>query len=382
MIEVQDILRLYGESYRQKHARSISPGQHKVICHIEMCRTAALGGHLDICDECGHERNSYNSCRDRHCPKCQFLKKEKWLESRLSDFLPINYFHVVFTLPSEINSLMLNNQKSLYDLFFLCVSETLKELSADQKLLGARIGFITVLHTWGQNLAYHPHIHCIVTGGGLSDNGDKWISSRSKFLFPVRVIGSLFRGKFLFYLKQKYLNETIKTNLPTKNFRRLIDSLYKKNWVVYSKPPFKRPETVFEYLARYTHRIAISNHRIVALKNDHVYFKWRDYSDSNNEKIMSLHAHEFIRRFLLHVLPKKFVKIRHFGLFSNRNRKQLLATCRNILNVSYELHEKNVESWKEVLLRVTGMDIDCCPVCGKGTMVTVKEIKPLYCRGP
>ncbi len=382
MIEVQDIFKLYGESYRNQYKGSISPVQHRVMHHIEMCRTAALGGHIDRCDECDHERISYNSCRDRHCPKCQFLKKEKWLENRLSDFLPINYFHVVFTVPVEVNPLMLNNQKTMYDLFFRCVSETLKELSADTKYLGARIGFITVLHTWGQNLSYHPHIHCIVTGGGLSDDNSTWINSRSKFLFPVRVMGKLFRGKYLDYVKQEYARQTIKTDLLKSDFAQLMNSLYKKNWVVYSKPPFRRPETVFEYLARYTHRIAISNQRIVGIKADHVLFKWKDYVDNNKQKIMSLHAHEFIRRFLLHVLPKKFVKIRHFGIFGNRSRKKLLETCRKILDVSHTAHMKNIENWKELLLRITGMDIDCCPVCGKGTMVVVKEIESAYCRGP
>lgn len=382
MIEVQDILRLYGESYRLRHSENISSRQYQVMNHIEQCRSAVLGGHLDRCDECNHERISYNSCRDRHCPKCQFLKKEKWLENRLNDFLPINYFHIVFTIPSEINALMLNNQKLLYDIFFNCVSETLKDISNEKKFLGARIGFITVLHTWGQNLSYHPHIHCIVTGGGLSDKNDRWISSKSKFLFPIKVLGSLFRGKFLSYLKNEYNNDSLETELPRGEFKRLLDSLYKKDWVVYSKPPFKRPETVFEYLARYTHRIAISNHRIISIKNDHILFRWRDYADDSKEKIMSLHAHEFIRRFLLHVLPKGFVKIRHHGLFSNRKRKKLLETIRNILQVSYEIHVKNAESWKELYFRITGNDIDLCPLCKKGTMVTVKEIKPLYCRGP
>jgi len=382
MIEVQDIFRLYGESYRKEYAGSISPGQHKVMRHIEMCRTAALGGHIDRCDECNHERISYNSCRDRHCPKCQFLKKEKWLENRLSDFLPINYYHVVFTIPDSLNSILLNNQKIMYDLFFRCVSETLKELSADIKFIGARIGFITVLHTWGQNLSYHPHIHCIVTGGGLSNNQKKWVNSRREYLFPVKVMGKLFSGKFLHYLKKEYACQSIKTGLSENEFKNLIDSLYRKDWIVYSKPPFKKPVTVFEYLARYTHRIAISNHRILAIKNDHVLFKWRDYSDDNKQKMMTLHVHEFIRRFLLHVLPKKYVKIRHYGLFCNRNRRVLLDTCRKLLGVSNQIHEKNIESWKQTLLRITGFDMDRCPACGKGTMIAVEEFEHVQCNSP
>ena len=382
MIEVQDILKLYGDSYRRRYGKNISPVQHKVMRHIEMCRTAALGGHIDQCDQCEHERISYNSCRDRHCPKCQFLKKEKWLEDRLKDFLPINYFHVVFTVPDTLNSIMLNNQKIMYDLFFRCVSETLKELSADKKYIGARTGFITILHTWGQNLSYHPHIHCIVTGGGLSDDHKKWVNLRSQFLFPVKVMGKLFRGKFLHYLKKEYAFESITTSLSKNSFTQLLDYLYRKKWVVYSKPPFKKSETVFEYLARYTHRIAISNHRILTIKNDHVLFKWRDYSDSNKQKIMSLHAHEFIRRFLLHVLPKNYVKIRHFGLFSNRNRRKLVETCRKLLGVSHRSHEKNIESWKLTLLSITGFDMDRCPACGKGTMVIVQNFEPVRCNSP
>jgi hypothetical protein len=382
MIEVQDIFRQYGESYRKKYAGKISSVQYKVMRHIMMCRTAELGGHVDHCDACGHERISYNSCRDRHCPKCQFLKKEKWLEDRLNDFLPINYFHVVFTVPDILNPIILNNQKRMYDIFFRCVSETLKEFSWDAKYLSAHIGFISVLHTWGQNLSFHPHIHCIVTGGGLSANKSKWINSREQYLFPVKAMGALFRGKYLHFMKQEYKYGSVKTELSEIEFSELINELYKKSWVVYSKPPFKKPETVFKYLAGYTHRIAISNHRIVAIKDEQVIFKWRDYADNNKKKIMSLHAHEFIRRFLLHVLPERYVKIRHFGLFGNRNRKKLLETCRKILKVSDDFHARNVETWKETFHRLTGIDINCCPECGKGTMIIVREIEPWNNRGP
>lgn len=382
MIEVQDIFRLYGDDYRRQHGKTMSPQQHKVMRHIESCRTAALGGHIDRCDECGHERISYNSCRDRHCPKCQFLKKEKWLEDRLNDFLPVGYFHVVFTIPDSLNSIFLNNQKIMYDIFFRSVSETLKKLSVDKKHIGALIGFIAVLHTWGQNLSYHPHVHCIVTGGGLSGDRGKWLYAKNDFLFPVKVMGKLFRGKFLSYLKKVYLRGTIKNAGEKKNFASLLDGLYKLNWVVYAKPPFKKPETVFEYLARYTHRIAISNHRIIKIENNKVYFHWRDYSDGNKKKIMALDAHEFIRRFLLHVLPKKFVKIRHFGLFGNRNRRALLDSCREALRVNQRNHEAAVEQWKQTLLRLTGFDIDKCPCCGKGKMALIHEITPAYCRSP
>jgi hypothetical protein len=382
MIEVQDIFRLYGEDYRRLHGNTMSPQQHKVMRHIESCRTAALGGHVDRCDDCGHERISYNSCRDRHCPKCQFLKQEKWLEDRLNDFLPIRYFHVVFTLPDSLNTIILNNQKIMYDIFFQSVSDTLKEISGDKKYIGALIGFIAVLHTWGQNLSYHPHIHCIVTGGGLSDDHTAWVNARSKFLFPVKVMARLFRGKFLSSLKKEYLHAALKAVGTKKEFSLLLDTLYARDWVVYSKPPFKKPETVFEYLARYTHRIAISNHRILKIENHKVFFRWRDYSDGNKEKIMALDAHEFIRRFLLHVLPKKYVKIRHFGLFGNRYRRVLLSACRAALRIHPRHQESAVEKWKHTLLRLTGFDVDHCPRCAKGKMVLIREIQPAYCRGP
>lgn len=382
MIEVQDIFRLYGDEYRCVFKQKISPGQYKAMRHIEICRTAALGGHVDICDRCGEKRISYNSCRNRHCPKCQFLKKEQWLEDRLQDFLPVQYFHVVFTVPDILNPITLNNQKAVYDIFFRSASMTLNELARDKKYLNAKIGFITVLHTWGQTLMYHPHIHCIVTGGGLSNDMKKWIHLRNDFLFPVKVMAALFRGKFLAYLKEKYKHGKLKICDDDNDFILLLNKLYRKEWVVYSKPPFKRPETVFEYLARYTHRIAISNQRIIKLHEDKVYFKWRDYSDSNKEKVMALDALEFIRRFLLHVLPKGFVKIRHYGLLGNRNRKILLEQCRKILQVSYTNHKESTESWKLKLLRLTGIDLDCCPFCGKGKMVQIQELLPIRCHSP
>ena len=382
MVEVQDIFRLHGDEYRKQHGKNMSTGQHKVMRHIASCRTAEMGGHIDHCDKCDNERISYNSCRDRHCPKCQFLKKEKWLEDRLSDFLPVSYFHVVFTLPDSLNSILLNNQKLMYDIFFRCVSETLKELGTDKKWIGALIGFIAVFHTWGQSLIYHPHIHCIVTGGGLSFDRKRWVHVRKDFLFPVKVIGKLFRGKFLSYLKKEYLSGKISNAGKKNEFNSLLHNLYSINWVVYAKPPFKKPETVFEYLARYTHRIAISNQRIIKMENDKVHFHWRDYADGNKKKIMVLDAHEFIRRFLLHVLPKKFVKIRHYGLLSNRNRRSLLKVCRSLLRVNPQHHESMVEQWKQALLRITGFDMDRCPCCGVGNMVLVREISPTYCRSP
>jgi hypothetical protein len=335
---------------------------------IEICRTASLGGHIDECEECGHVKISYNSCRNRHCPKCQFLKKEKWVEARGRELLPIEYFHVVFTLPDELNPLALRNREVVYNILFRAASETLTEL-ADTRL-GVRIGFIAVLHTWGQNLMDHPHLHCIVSGGGVSHG--KWVSSKRRFLFPVKVMSRLFRGKFLDFLKKAYERKEIQSG---EEFTGFLRGLYAKEWVVYAKPPFNGPKTVVGYLGRYTHRIAITNHRITSMEDGRVSFSWKDYSDGMRTKIMTLDAAEFIRRFLLHVLPHGFVKIRHFGFLSNRNRKTCLESCRRALGAA-EPPTSAPETWQESLLRITGIDVTRCPIC-RGTM----RSKQLY-RGP
>lgn len=337
MIEVQDIFSDYGMDYCNK--RSLPFHIRKAIFNIISCRTAALGGHIDECDECGHTRISYNSCRNRHCPKCQTLAKERWLEERKEDLLPVPYFHVVFTIPEELNLLTLMNQKQLYSILFKATSETLLELSKDTKYLGAEIGFTTILHTWGQNLMNHPHLHCIVPSGGLSLNGSKWVNSKERFFIPVKVLSRKFRGKFLYYLKKHYYSDKLKlknriSDLKNKNiFQAFVDRLYDKEWIVYCKPPFGSAEHVLEYLGRYTHRVAISNNRIVAYENGLVVFKWKDYRDNNKEKIMTVNAEEFIRRFLMHILPSKFVKIRYFGILSNRNRQTKLKKCKRMLKV-------------------------------------------------
>lgn len=357
---------------------------------IEACRTSLLGGHKDECDTCGHLKISYNSCRNRHCPKCQFLRKEKWIEARAEDLLPIQYFHVVFTIPAELNPLVLSNQKVMYNLLFRSVSETLIELANDPKHLGARIGFMGILHTWGQNLMDHPHIHCVVTGGGLFPKGGHWVSCRKGFFISVRVMSALFRGKFLDYLKRSYESEQLifpgiighlREPQVFEGFRR---QFYHKKWVVYCKPPFNGTEGVLQYLSRYTHRIAISNHRILKIEDGKVSFLWRDYSDGDKEKIMTLDAHEFIRRFLLHVLPDRFVKIRHYGLLANRRRKDNIALCRELLgSCRTETKDKDTPlTWQEHLLKISGVDITKCPVCKKGTMVRIEVLHPLRCNGP
>jgi hypothetical protein len=385
-IEVADIFRKYGPDYRKSHHLPLN--QLRTMRAIEVCRTAILGGHVDECDSCGHLEISYNSCRNRHCPKCQFLLKEKWIESRAEDLLPIQYFHVVFTVPPELNPLILSNQKVMYNLLFRSVSETLVQLSNDPKRLGARIGFMCILHTWGQNLMDHPHIHCVVTGGGLSPAGNRWVSCRKGFFIPVRVMSTLFKGKFLDYLNRNYESDKLvfpgiighlrKPNV-FEGFRR---QFYHKKWVVYCKPPFNGVEGVLQYLSRYTHRIAISNHRIIKLQDGKVSFHWRDYSDGDKEKIMTLNASEFIRRFLLHVLPDRFVKIRHYGLLANRRRKNNIALCRELLG-SYKTETKDMPlTWQERLLKISGVDVTKCPVCKKGNMFKVEIFYPLRCNGP
>jgi len=355
---------------------------------IETCRTADQGGHVDECDHCGNKVISYNSCRNRHCPKCQFLKKEQWIEAREKDLLPIPYFHVVFTIPDLLNPLVLRNQEVFYALLFKSASETLTELAADPKHLGATIGFISILHTWGQNLMDHPHLHCIVTGGGLSQDGQKWKTCKNNFFLPVKVMSRLFRGKFLGYLKQIHTaNKLVYPGAVSHlaqpaAFHALLTALYDKEWVVYCKPPFDGTKGVLEYLGRYTHRIAISNHRIVKMEDDKVSFRWRDYADNNKSKVMIVKADEFIRRFLLHVLPDRFVKIRHFGLLGNRCRKKKLSVCRRLLACTHQEKNKTKETWQEALLRLTGIDIAKCPVCKEGNMRTRELLRPARCNGP
>ncbi len=386
-IDVADIFRRYGPDYRSANPMPLN--RLRAMRAIETCRTADQGGHVDECEHCGAKVISYNSCRNRHCPKCQFLKKEQWLEARGKDLLPIPYFHVVFTIPDSLNPLVLRNQEVLYGILFKSVSETLTQLSKNPKRLGAEIGFFSILHTWGQNLMDHPHVHNVVTGGGLSQNGQKWKSSKKDFFLPVKVMSKLFRGKFLDYLKKSHAqNELVYPGVVSYltapgAFNALIAELYKKKWIVYCKPPFDGAKGVLEYLGRYTHRIAISNHRIVKMEDDKVSFRWRDYSDNNKSKIMPLKADEFIRRFLLHVLPDRFVKIRHYGFLGNRCRRKKLDRCRELLACADQNKaEQKTETWQEALLRFTGIDVNKCPACGEGRMRSVEIILPARCKGP
>jgi hypothetical protein len=357
MIEIQDILHQHGGGFRESH--TLSPAQAKAFRAIQTCRTAALGAHVDACDECGFGKISYNSCRNRHCPKCQTFTKEQWIEKQNQYLLNTGYFHVVFTLPEELNAVMLRNQETAYSLFFKAVSETLLELCADTKYLGAKPGITAVLHTWGQNLMYHPHIHCIVTGGGLTDEGS-WQASRKKFFLPVKVLSRKFRGKLLFFLKQ--------ASLP------YDPALYKDEWVVYCKPPFKNASKVIEYLGRYTHRVAISNRRILALKDGMVTFSWRDYRDNNKKKTMTVTVTEFIRRFMLHILPSGFRKIRHYGILAARDKSKRISLCRKLTRTKFKV-TRTPETTLERLRKMIGEDFDLCPCCGIGHLARASPDK-------
>jgi len=380
--EVADVFRLHGPAYRQAHGM---PVRHlRAMRAIEICRTAKLGGHKDECDQCGRLRISYNSCRNRHCPKCQCLDKERWLEARKRDILPTHYFHPVFTLPEELRTLSLRNQEVAYSILFRAASESIKELTEDPEHLGAEVGFIAILHTWSQTLMDHPHVHCIVTGGGLSLDGNRWIPCKGKFLLPGKVLSKLFKGKFLAYLKEAY--QKGKLVFPGKvaplreksAFNRLLTELYKKEWVVDCKPPFDNAEVVMDYLGRYTHRVAISNDRLVKLEGGKVTFRYRDRRDNDRVKLMILEASEFIRRFLLHVLPDGFVKIRHYGILSNRSRKNTLSRCKKLLGFDcrQEGGEQKTEPWQDLLTRITGHDPRICPYCGRGRMILKEVLDP------
>ena len=388
-LEVADIFREYGEAYRCAHEL---PLPHlKVMRAIEKCRTEALGGHVDECDRCGYQHPFYNSCRNRHCPTCGALERAKWLAARQADLLAVRYFHVVLTLPDDLNPLALVNQRVIYHILFRAGAETLLTLGRDPKHLGGEIGVLATLHTWGQNMLDHPHLHCIVTGGGLSDNGQRWVlpkkakkknGRRRKFFIHVNVISDLFKKKFLAYLQGaydagelKFVGKTAALESP-EAFKKLLAALYAKKWVTYCKAPFGGPAQVLAYLAGYTHRVAISNHRLIKIEDAKVIFKWRDYRDGKN-KVLRLEVFEFIRRFLLHVLPANFYKIRYYGIWSSRNRQTKLQRCQEILGMAtaQEASSKLSMSWEDLLLELTGIDLRVCPKCGKGRMVT-REILP------
>ena len=388
-VEVGDIFRAHGEVYRQRHV--LTPDQSKVLRAVEVCRTEVLGGHLDVCDSCGYTAPSYNSCRDRHCPKCQSLAQARWLEQRLERLLPVHYFHVVFTLPAALRPVARRNQRTVYKLLFEAASSTLLRLGEDPARLGAQLGLTAILHTWTRQLEYHPHLHCVVTGGGLSLDGPRWVAARTKFLFPVHVMSPLFRGVFLDGLRRAH--EKGELSVVGTDFQKLLDGLYAQDWVVYAKRPFGGPESVFQYLGRYTHRVGISNQRLLSLDERGVTFYTKD------GKTATVTPEEFIRRFLLHVLPPGFVKIRHYGLWSASNATTRLEVARRLLEggttetasaspapsappppPSTPEPEPIVEelNWQRRLLLLAGIDVTRCPRCQVGRM----QRQPLHSPAP
>ena len=370
-LEVADVLRRYGETYRQQHGASLSAAQRRVMSAVEACRTAVLGGHVEQCDQCGHQRICYNSCRNRHCPKCQSLARAEWIEDRQSELLDTQYFHVVFTLPEPIAAVALQNQRVVYGILFRAAAETLRTIAADPQHLGAEIGFFAVLHTWGQNLHHHPHLHCVVTGGGLSPDGSRWISCRPGFFLPVRVLSRLFRRLFLEYLQKAFEAGNLRffyslaTLCERRAFLRYLAPTRKLEWVVYAKRPFAGPQQVLDYVGRYTHRVAISNDRLRRVEDGQVCFRWKDYRHGNQQKPMTLSAEEFLRRFLLHVLPDRFQRIRYYGLLGNRYRQQKLARCRQLLGMSAVegLVAEPGPDYRDRYEQLTGCSLWQCPAC-------------------
>jgi len=335
--EVAEVIRRTGNKFLKRYRQSLTWAQVKVLRAIMRCRTAALGGHRDRCQRCGYQAISYNSCRNRHCPKCQTNAREKWLHQRQQELLPVGYYHLVFSLPHSLVPLVWQNKKVLFTLLFEAAAATLLEVAADPKHLGAEIGFLSILHTWGQTLQPHPHLHCVVPGGGLAPNHQRWVASRAHFFLPVKVLSRVFRGKFVAGLRRAadtgqlaFYGECLPLANP-QAFAAFLRTLFRQDWVVYAKPPFGGPEHVLQYLARYTHRVAISNHRLVAVTDSHVTFRWKDYAHRSQQRTMTLTSEEFLRRFVQHILPKGFPRIRYFGWLANRRRKNLLPLCRLLL---------------------------------------------------
>jgi hypothetical protein len=387
-LEVADIFRRYGDAYRQQAGRSLTTAQRRVMTAIELCRTAALGGHVEQCDACGHQRIAYNSCANRHCPKCQSLARAAWIERRTAEILECEYFHVVFTVPEEIAALAAQNKRHLYGILFRAAAETLRTIAADPQHLGAEIGFFAVLHTWGQTLMHHPHLHCVVPGGGLSPDGTRWVACRPGFFLPVRVLSRLFRRLFLQDLHATYDAGTLRLVGSLESLRdrpawsRALAAARPTEWVVYAKPPFAGPQQVLDYVGRYTHRVAVSNHRLLDLDGGQVRFTYKDYRPDppDSSKTITLVATEFIRRFLLHVLPTGFHRIRSDGFLGARHRREKLTRCRQLLGSTTPLTPPTEASsrtdYRDHVETLTGMSLRVCPACHHGQMILIERLLP------
>ena len=374
-LEVADLIRSAGAAFIERNRQWIRWKHVKVLLAIARCRTAALGGHVDQCTRCGHRATiSYNSCRNRHCPKCQTAARDRWIAARQKELLPTRYVHVVFTLPAQLASLALSNQKLIYGLLLRASAETLLEVARDPRHLGAEIGFFSVLHTWSQKLTVHPHVHCVIPAGGLSLDRTHWVKSQNRFFLPLKVLSRVFRGKFVAGLRQMFQNGqlhfpgTLAPLAQPKTFAAWLRLLFRKDWVVYAKPPFGGPEYVLQYLGRYTHRVAISNHRLISFADGQVTFRWRDSAHQNQQKLMTLSLDQFLRRFLWHLLPKGFVRIRHFGFLANRRRATLLPLSFHLLGAAQEPPaEQDLSSASDL------HDLWRCPKCG-GPMKVIERL--------
>jgi Putative transposase/Transposase zinc-binding domain len=388
-LEVADIFRHFGQAFRDQHGASLSRARRRAMAAIENCRTAALGGHVERCGDCGHQRVAYNSCRNRNCPKCQGLARAQWLEDRQAELLDVPYFHVVFTVPDEIAAIAFQNQVAVYDILFRAVSETLTRIAADPGHLGAEIGFLAVLHTWGQNLMHHPHLHCLVPGGGIAPDGKSWVACKPGFFLPVRVLSRMFRGLFLHYLEKAFAAGALNFFSQHRHlrepaaFRRYLAPAYRAEWVVYAKRPFAGPAQVLEYVGRYTHRVAISNNRLVSIEDGKVRFRWKDYRQESRQKVMTLDGGEFIRRFLIHVLPDGFHRIRYYGFLGNCHRARKLALCRALLGMIPASAADQPSDDRDRPLPLSRA-LRQCPHCRTGFMVVIDSIPPIRaCRpGP
>lgn len=391
-VEVADIFREYMPAYLAEH--KLPHHYYGVINAIKTCRTSLLGGHINECEACGFERVCYNSCGNRHCPKCRALAREQWLIDRKGELLTVTYYHAVFTLPDILNAIVLVNERVLYSILFKSASDTIMKLCHDRKHLGALGGLIAILHTWGQNLIDHPHLHCIIPGGGLSEDQKRWMYPKKsrknrKFFIHVNIISDLYKKLFLNYLKRAYKHGELKFAgkiaylADPQKFKSFINKLYALRWVTYCKRPFGGPQQVLEYLGRYTHRVAISNKRIIKVENGRVYFTYRDYRDGDKIKEMSLQVFEFIRRFLLHILPYGFPRIRYYGLLCSRNKNELLEICRLISGVASDNKDSGMvkKTWQELYVQLTGKDPLLCPECGQGRMITIRIVPRIFAAG-
>jgi hypothetical protein len=381
-LEVADVFRRYGPAFRKAHRLSIA--QRRVMRAIECCRTAALGGHVEKCERCGHTRISFNSCRNRHCTKCQSLAKARWLDAQQQHLLPCEYFHVVFTIPESIAAIAFQNRAVVFNILFRASAQALQSIARDRRHLGAEIGLLAVLHSWGQTVQFHPHIHCVVPGGGLSSDGQRWVPCRPGFFLPVKVLSRRFRTLFLTALQQAFRNGDLKFFSELKplaeraKFAELLAWARRTEWVVYAKPPFGGPQQVLDYLGRYTHRVAISNNRLLSMEDGTVCFRWKDYRHSNRQKTMAITAEEFMRRFLLHVLPTGFVRIRRYGLLGNRHCAAKLAICRRLLGADEAKPQPNnrIEDYRIRYEALTGASLIACPVCQSGRMIRIETLSP------